>query len=114
MQGSLNTATGGGTQSTTQNPQSATQDSSLTANASNLQSGSINLLTGTNGVTLNPTSLPSVALQSSTVTTKPAAPISTSKPHHVNGILLAIVIAVFLAAMATFWKTTIAAKSTTE
>ncbi len=114
MQNSLDTSSGGGTQAVTQNPQSATSDNSLSGNQGNLQSSSVNLLNGTNGVTLNPTSLPTVPLNSST-TTSPSSLVTTPPKHHsVNAILLAIVIVIFVAAIAIFWKTTLAAKNTTE
>jgi hypothetical protein len=114
MQDSLNTTNGGGTQGTTQDPQSATSDSSLNPTSQgNLQSGTINLFNGGNGVSLKPASLSTVNINAST--SAKIQPVTTPVKHHsVNSLLLGIVIVVFVAAMVSFWRTTLAAKNTTE
>ena len=115
MQIALNTATGGGTQSTTQDPQMATSDNSLssTSQGSLQSSSSINLFNSANGVSLKPSALSTVKLQASQ-TSSTNQPVKTVSHHHVNGVLLGIVLAVFVIAIVTFWQTTLAAKSTTE
>ncbi|HET8991950.1 MAG TPA: hypothetical protein VFN31_02875 [Candidatus Saccharimonadales bacterium] len=113
MQGGLNTTSNAGSQTTTQNPQSATSDPGLTSNQSNLQSSSVNLFDSNTGVSLSPTTLPSVTLSPTTSSSKSYV-LPAPKQHHVDWLLLGIVIAVFLLALAIFWQTTLGAKTTTE
>jgi hypothetical protein len=115
MSNSLNTTSSGGSQTTTQNPQTATNDPNLTSSQSNLQSSQVNLLNSSysTGVALGQASPSTVNLQASTTSVTPRS-TPTVTDHHVNGVLLGLVIALFVVAMAIFWRTTLAAKSTTE
>ena len=115
MQNSLNTTSGGGTQTTTQNPQTATSGSNLTSSQSNLQSSQVNLFNSTSarGVSLAPSALPAVSLPASS-STPSSSVVPAVKPHHANGVLLAIVLVILVMAIASFWKITLAAKSTTD
>jgi hypothetical protein len=114
MQNSLSASSSGGTQTTTQNPQAATSDSNLTSGQSNLQAPQINLFNSTNGISLKPTSASAAVTLQSTKSTGSTEPLKVIRHHHVNGVLLAIVIVVFVAAITTFWQTFASAKSTTD
>jgi capsular polysaccharide biosynthesis protein len=112
MEQDLTAASGSGTQTTTQDPQSATSGT-LAPTSNALQSNSVNLNTGT-GIKLNDSLTPTVNLQSTaTSTTKLSSVSPIVKHHHTNGVLLGIFIAIFIAAIATFWQTTQKAKNTT-
>ena len=114
MQPSQLSATGGnGSQTSTQNPQTASPGNISPGSSSSIQAlNSVNLFNGQNGVSLNPTPLPTVNLN--TTTTQPTAtPKTTVANHHINGALLGFSIVLFILAVAMFWFTSKGANKTT-
>jgi hypothetical protein len=110
----LSTVNGSGNQSVTQDPQTVTSQTAIAGTqTSNVQSQpSVNLFTGTGGVSLNPVPLTTVNL-TSTKTTTVATP--APKPTtHINYAMLSVSTVLFIVAVALFWFTSRSAKSTTE
>ena len=111
---SLTTVPGSGTQTTTQSPQAVGAAGGAPANATGVQPGTAtNLLnTTTGGVALKNTQLSVVGLGARTT-----GQVSQSAPaakHHVNPLLFGFSGLLFLAAIAMFWATARASKTTTE
>jgi len=111
---------GGGTQTTTQSPQSSVTSSGLAGTSTGtIQSGnSSSYLNSSNssGLSLTPTSLSTVALNKTTATTLPASistPVSKATHHFNTGLLIfALVLLVFAVGMT--MQITKSAKITTE
>src|SRR5487761_1621130 len=102
--GALSTGLGGGTQTTTQDPQNSTQASSL-GQSQNVQTGTaVSLLDSHTGIPLNNTIVPTVSLSTGTPHTAPPMPPATSH-HGLNPVLLGLSLLLFVVAVALFWAT---------
>jgi hypothetical protein len=110
---SLTTISGTGNQAATQSPQSAGDANPGGTNSSRVQPGTASdLLRSQNGVKLNPTPLTTVNLNSTgSGTTQPSA---TGNQHHINPVLGAFSIALFVLAIVLFWMTSRSVKNTTN
>jgi hypothetical protein len=115
----LSTSAGSGNitnQANTQSPQTSAGSGSPTGTpGKNVQPGTATSLLngGSEGVPLTSTALSVVSLNTSTrATTQPQA----TKPqnHHLNPVLLTIVIVFFVLAVIFFWQTARSAKNTTN
>jgi hypothetical protein len=111
----LSAASSSGTQSATQDPQTSTSGQLGGTTSSSVQPGSsVNLFSGQSGVSLNPTSLSTVNLNSdssATTTTTVASPAVLK--HNPNTVLLGLMVILVVLAIAIFWKFTSSAKNTT-
>ena len=111
----LSTTSNSASQSTTQSPQGNAQSIDSGSNASGVQPGTANnLLNGQGSVSLHSTSLPSIKL-GSLQPTAPPLPIATSSnqpKHHVNSVLLGIVLLLFVIAAAMAWSINRSSKTT--
>ena len=106
----LTTSAGGGTQTTTQNPQIATQESQ-SQNSQAVQPGTAaNLLNSTVGIPLNNVSVPLVSLNTSTATTT-LTPVQ--QPHGINPVLGGLSVLLFVVAIGLFVMTSRSSKNTT-
>jgi hypothetical protein len=109
----LTAATGTGTQTATQTPQSPVQDSGFGGGTpSTIQpSSTASLLTSSGGIPLTVTGLSTVSVGATTSQT-----VATATPahHKINPVLLSFSIILFVAAIALFWATGRGAKNTTK
>lgn len=107
------TANAGGTQTSTQSPQSsapATDTASTTS--SGIQPGTAtDLLRSSNGIVLQQSPLTTVNLTASTQST---TPVQTPQARHINGGLLAFSLILFVVAVVLFWKTGRSVNNTTK
>ncbi len=108
----------GGSQSTTQSPQSLPNSGLNTAAASKVQPGTAtSVLNSNTGISLGNSQLSTIDLNSTSSSTKSqkvsAASIVVPK-HHVNTLLLSVCVALFLAAVASFIFVSKIEKNTTN
>jgi hypothetical protein len=109
-----------GDQGTTQNPQ--TVPSAQTVGGASTKSGGVqpgtsrDVLTSQNGLSLQPSALTTVTLDTTASTGSQAQQAPTTQPaaHHVNPALFGISIALVLIAAGLFWVISRSAKSTTD
>gem|GEM_PF-3355637 len=106
----LTTTSGGGAQTSTQNPQVATQDNQ-TQNSAAVQPGTAaSLLNSTTGIPLNNVPVPLVSLNTSTSTTV-LTPVAPSRP--INPVLGGLSLLLFVVAIGLFVLTSRTSKNTT-
>ena len=107
----------GGSQATTQSPQSLVGSGSGTASTGSVQPGTAtSLLTSTSGIALHPAQLSTVSFNSASATASSAPAVATTLPpkHHLNSGLLAISIGLVVIAAAAFLMISRSAKNTTD
>jgi hypothetical protein len=103
----LSSQAGGGTQASTQNPQTVPASNTLNGQSTNLQpSDTVNLLTHGDGIPLGTTA--------SSVSLSPVTTANQATHHTFNPLLLSISIVLFVAAVVIFITTTRSAKNTTK
>jgi hypothetical protein len=107
----LSTSSKGGSISSTGSPQAITQSNLSGATSSSLQSiDASNLLTSNTGIALGNSS--SSTLNVSTGSSGTTSTVGSNQ-HHASGVLIGIVVAVFIVAIALFWRTFNSANNTT-
>lgn len=109
----LSTSPGGGSQTTTQSPQTAGSTGNGGGISSEVQPGTASdLLKSQNGIQLKDTPLTTVSLAPASSSAQTAA-VETHH-HHINPALGAFSITLFVVAVVLFWLTSKSAKTTTK
>jgi cobalamin biosynthesis Mg chelatase CobN len=101
-------------QANTQSPQSNNQSIATGTKSSSVQPGTATaLLSSQGGVTLYPTALPTINVNTATSTTATTTANNTPK-HHVNPVLLGFPVLLVVVAVVLFWAMRRSVKNTTE